>query len=449
MAAETNHHNEMDSGKKPVRKQTANGVSPGKVSSDSESTESTKHKTIPKKSVAPGTKPKTPDSTTQPPKTSQKKTVAKKIATPQIASTTRKKPEIIRETIPRKEEIGPDATANAANAISESGEKKADSSSPEKLPFPTSRIKTKRKREPSSRTISQVFYRKIKERSIRKKWFQIVVLLLVGLAAFEVIMWYVKNRIETSDLLKLSTQAFIALENDRLDDANLYLSEILTQYKTFHIDHPDWWFQQDVNIFTTMLRVAQCWRSLDDIQKGIETYQAVCLHNSEGPNSWIGKQLDEEMADFVTNERWTDAERQEIYSLLLQTDPATWGLCGSSLVKATEQAGLKLVPMKERIENADIIVYGTPMVPESLESNSMTVDGKLFYLTEHNPGEVEIDFPATLKDYERQRLQWYTTAQRECLIFCKTQESRMILTGIEGIVLSEKYSLEWFNALIE
>ena len=235
-------------------------------------------KTIPKSTVKkkvkskalPQKKSKSHDSSTSP--TVKKKTTVKKKST--------------TKTVP----VSPAQTS--AKKRPPVSKKKSASPLPQEKSPSSSRPKGKRLRKTPTGTISQIYYRQLRERSKRTKLIQTIILLSVGCAAAIVILWYAQHRVQKSNLLKLSTHGFIALEEDQLEEAETIFSRVVSMYKSYHTKHPDWWFKQDAFVFTTLLRIAQCWRSLGDYESAFDTYRSVSLHNVEGHESWVGLQLE-------------------------------------------------------------------------------------------------------------------------------------------------------------
>ncbi len=307
----------------------------------------------------------------------------------------------------------------------------------------------KRKRTPRTDTISQIYYRQISKRLFTQNICNVFVLFFLAAIAAYCIFYFAKHRGGESEILRLASTGLHALQQEQSKMAEAYFSKALELYKNFHADNPQKWWHSDSLLFTNMLRVGQGWRSLGNYEMALETFRQVSLHNSEGPDSWVGDNLNEELIVFIDSDHWSDQYIKEIYEYLLPMDPKTWETGDIFQVQVTERAGLHRVPMKERYDSAEVVIYGIPK-PES-EDDAFAVEGKTFYKIDRLPGQFRINYPNFSPDL-KERLLWYINQGRHCLIFGKNvdeQNNEAVITRIEDILLSEIYSVEAFNQVLD
>lgn len=304
----------------------------------------------------------------------------------------------------------------------------------------------RRRRVERSDTISQIQYQMARKRmSFRSLRFALILLLPIA-AVIIGAQWKWSIQIQTNQIVQWVFHGEAALENDRKEEAAEYFQKALDQYISYHMDRPEFWWQRDAQVFTAMFQTAQGWRRLGDYHRGLQTFQHIALHNSRGIDSWVGRQLQEEIETFLDWENWTDEELREIYQGLMEAPPSTWGSCSRALIMASERLSLYFTPMQQRLEAADMIVYGTPSKGANREDYDIEVDAISIYYVDRPAGALTIQIAPEIPAAARERLEWYIQERPRCLFFVKNPE-RPVLQNLEGIILSEPYSVEEFNRL--
>ncbi len=382
----------------------------------------------PERPPASGSKPK------QPPKSTSKKSATNKTTQKKATSkgTSSKKP-------------GTSAKTGTKKAPPKTTSKKTPSKTKRKLPF--TRKKAPKPLRERSDTLSYVLYRRAKSK-LRKKHYQgIFFLLIIFIFSLAILYFYTWDRKQRGTILDSAAAGLAALEEDQSEKAVYQFEQALSTYSQYHTFKPEWWFASDANVFPLMLRVAQGWRSLGEIEKALETFRQVAIHNTEGPDNWVGRLMVKELVDFIAPEHWFEEEQKKIYRLMLETDPTSWGTNERLLVHTTEWVGLNLFPMPTRIQKAGWIAYGLPLSGYQPDHNQFELDATMYYKVDMNPKILKIR-TESLSEPEKNRLQWYVQANTECLLFGFIRQNQPSLDGIEGIVMTNK-SIEAFNQAIQ
>lgn len=293
--------------------------------------------------------------------------------------------------------------------------------------------------------ISQVYYRQVKRRLRNEKIRSLLILLVSAGALGLIIYWYGINQSQSLEIKGLADAGLTLLEKNRYPEAASYLRAALEKYSVHHADHPGWWMESDAVLFSLMIRVARGFGRLGDYENGLGAFEQVSRHNAQGPNNWVGRLVDKELVDFISRDHWTDSAMPAIYTYLSQMDPESWKTGAIFQARVTERAGLYVVPMSERLQQADGVVYGKPRPMENPLADEMEVDAIRFYKIEHQSGKTVIRVPPEMGEADRRRLMWYSKSDRECLVFVKFEEHSLVLTGREGILLSEIHNVDIFN----
>ncbi len=293
--------------------------------------------------------------------------------------------------------------------------------------------------------ISQIHYRQIKRRMGREKIRALLILLVLAGALGLAIFWYGSNQKQGLEIKGLADTGLTLLEQNRYSEAAGYLRAALERYSGYHADHPEWWMESDAVLFSLMIRAARGFGRMGDYENGLRAFEQAARHNAQGPDNWVGRLIDSELVEFIGRDNWPEADRPAIYACLTRMDPESWKTGAIFQARVTERAGLYVVPMSERLRQADGVAYGKPRPLEDPWANEMEMDAIRFYQIEHRPGRIVIRFPLGLPDYGRRRLAWYAKSDRECLVFVKFEGHTLVLTGLEGILLSEIHNVDIFN----
>ncbi len=273
-----------------------------------------------------------------------------------------------------------------------------------------------------------------------------LILLLPITAVIIGALWKWSFQIQTNEIIQWVFLGENALESGRKEEAAEYYQKALDRYISYHMDRPEFWWQRDAQVFTAMFQTARGWRRLGDFRRGLQTFQQIALHNSRGIDSWVGRQMQEEIGTFLDRENWTDEELREIYQGLMEAPPSTWGSCSRALIMAAERLSLYFTPMQQRLETADMVIYGTPSGGKSGEGGEIVVDAISIYYVDRPVGTMTIQIAPEMPESTRERLDWYIQERPRCLFFVKNPD-RPVLQNLEGIILSEPYSVEEFNRL--
>lgn len=370
----------------------------------------------------------------QPAKTTSKKSTAKKTTQKKASSKKTSSKQSVTSAKTGTKKAPPKTTAN-----------KTLSKTKRKLPF-TRKKESKPLRERSD-TLSYVLYRRAKSKMRKKHYQAIFFLLIIFIFSLAILYFYTWDRKQRGIILDSAAEGLAALEEDQTVKAASHFEQALSTYSQYHTFKPEWWFTSDANVFPLMLRVAQGWRSLGEIEKALVTFHQVAIHNTEGPDSWVGRLMVKELENFIAPEHWFKEEQKKIYRLMLETDPKSWGTNERILVHTTEWVGLNLFPMTTRIEEAGWIAYGMPLSGYQPDNNQFELDATMYYKVDMNPKVLKIR-TETLRESEKQRLLWYVQANTECLLFGSTRQNQLKLNGIEGIVMTNK-SIDAFNQAIQ
>ncbi len=308
------------------------------------------------------------------------------------------------------------------------------------------KINIPKHRSGRSDTISKIYYRIAEKQLFKRNLIRGILIVFPILALVWSITWYWNDRVQGQIIMKSVDQGLIALENDHIEEATTLFQRALDHYALYHIKNPGFWRQRDNQMFSAMLRTTHAWRSLGNYHNGLLTFQLVAQHSSKGMQSWVGRQMEEDITHFFKKEHWTDEEFQAIYDSIKRKKIETWGTCGIQLIHAIEQAGLRAAPMQQRMEEAKMIVYCTPLPMEHIDADKLNIEGITYYFIDKLPGSMEISISPYFPTEDRERLFWYSNENRKCLLFINRAENPAI-KEIENIILSEPYSVDEFNLL--
>jgi glucan-binding YG repeat protein len=406
--------------KKPEQKSTIKKATQTKTGTTKKAVAKTKTTSSPKQTI-----PKTAR------KTTKKKTAAPKAQSISPESKTTRKKTIPKSTSTAKKTIGKTTVKTKSTTVAKKSVLKKNSP---KRGFGR------------SDTISKIYYRIAKKELLKRNVIRgILILFPIFILAWS-ISWYWNDRIEGQIIMRSVDQGLIDLENDRIEEATTLFQRALDRYSLYHIKNPALWRQRDNQMFSAMLRTTHAWRSLGNYYNGLLAFQLVAQHDSKGMDSWVGRQMDEDINHFFKKEHWTDEEFQAIYARIKRKKIETWGTCDIQLIHAIEQAGLRAVPMQKRMEDSEMIVYCTPLPMDNAEADKLNIKGITYYIIDKLPGPMEINIAPNFPAEDRERLFWYSNQNRKCLLFINRAENPAI-TSIEDIILSEPYSVNKFNLL--
>lgn len=326
------------------------------------------------------------------------------------------------------------------------------STAPKEWPAETPTAASRKKINPHehTRTIPPSYYRRIARKFQKRFAFHCSV--LVGFVLFLglVLVIYGMTRWERSVIVEKVTQALSDLQADRLKEAQSQLEESLQLFTEYQPKPSVQQWSQNIQLYNYMLRAGMAFRSLGDYRKALDTYQQVASRNRKGIDTALGSELADQVKQLIDHERWSPDEMKGIYNYLRDMPPNSWSPCDTLLIVATEMAGLKILPMSERYEQAEIVTYGIPAPMQSLDDERFRVDGAQYYRVDRLPSPIEMIVPAELTPKDRRRLQWYSECGRACLVFGKnTDRGGVKLIGIEGVLLSDTHTVELFNRQVE
>ena len=305
-----------------------------------------------------------------------------------------------------------------------------------------------RNRKPSEKTLSPLFYKQIQARARGIRLKQKVALLLVGMIGFSLILYYYFDRSRRIEIITTAVKGFQSLEKDDLSSAKFYFGHAHSLYQTYHTWNPDLWWPIDGKLFVSMLRVAQGWRSLGDYQKALDIFQDVAKRNTHGPESWVGRKIDEELVEFINPEYWSEEELSKIYRTLLAINPASWDTCADLQTSVTERVGLTLHPLQERYQQADFIAYGIPSLAEENQGASFLLNATHFYKFISTPEKISIAISSSLAPPLRVRLDWYINTGKKCFVFGNLNGRTFLLNDIDGILLGREETILEFNRIV-
>ena len=328
----------------------------------------------------------------------------------------------------------------------------------EESPKPVSRVKRIRQALTSRRTeaaagvsevtIPKLYYSQIKRFVLKRRMTQVFVLVFMAIACFGAIRWVAVEFGERTKILRAVSDGMQQLENSHLPEAGDQFRRALDLYLIYQAS----WFNhlrfRDGLVETTLIRAAQGWRSIGDYKEGFEVFQQICLNKPHGKSSWLDNTLQESLTEFVGGEHWDENEYKEMYSWLLQQDPASWGNGSILQIRATEWVSLRAIPVTKRFEEAGIVILGVPSPEEGGEKDLFRYDAQFFYKEDQFPGEVHIVIGPALGEAERKRLDWYVQKKYKCLLFCRLDGERYMLNRMDGIMLSENPFVEEFNRVV-
>lgn len=326
-----------------------------------------------------------------------------------------------------------------------------DSKPINKFPAPTQKYPSRktgvlRRRTIRTDTISQTLYKLSEKRTLAKYIIGISILSFLFLAVSGGYLWFWSDQNQSSAIVKAIDDGMTSLLNDQLQEARSSLQISLDRYRTYHAENPKLWWKRDAQLFIRMLRSAQGWRSLGEYKNGLLTFEAVAQHNTAGPSSWVGAQMEAELAEFFDASHWTPDEMKEMYLYLLEIPPSSWDKSDILLIRATERQGLVVFPLADRLKNANVILYGTPAPMRTFQDDSLLVNVIRYYKVDSLPETVALKLSPDLSLPARQRLLWYSEANRNCMIFAQNSK-QPTLENLESVVLSEPYVVDEFNRL--
>ncbi|MGC9328652.1 MAG: hypothetical protein ACP5I1_13530, partial [Candidatus Hinthialibacter sp.] len=289
-------------------------------------------------------------------------------------------------------------------------------------------------------------YRLAQSKNFRKNLIRGAFLLIPILLIIIGIAMIFQSNPKVLTILHSVEQGFVSLEENRLEEASQHFQKALDAYNTYHIQHPALWWKREAKIFINMLKSTQGWRRLGDFRRGLLTFESVAAHNSEGLNSWVGAQMESDLMDFIDPSHWTDEQTASMNSFIQKMSLDKWKDHALLLIRASERVGLQVVPMKERLKDADFLVYGMPKPMITKDDATWSVNPIRYYYVDRKVTPETIALPETLPVHVRERLFWYSKANRECLIFVKNPEQPAI-RGLNDILLSEQRNVEEFNRI--
>lgn len=304
------------------------------------------------------------------------------------------------------------------------------------------------KRFVSSKVIPKSGYRRMKD-IIFKRWFlQLVVLFwltcIVGYAITVVLtqFGYRESILENVD------KGWIALEEGNENEARRIFQETLTFYKTYRVGFSKYLWFNDGQTEIAVLNMAQGWRNLGEMEKGIECFQQVCLHDPFTTNTWMDETMRNQILTFIDRLQWGEDELQQLYRYLLAKNPKEWDVGEIYLPLMTEWVAMQIYPTGQRFAKAYDVVYGTPM-PINESRNSFTVKNASNYKQDQTGDELTILYPTRISSEEKERLQWYVNQDIQCVFFCQELEGAYLLDGIEGIQMNDIFFMEDFNTIVQ
>lgn len=314
-------------------------------------------------------------------------------------------------------------------------EPKSTSAAPQKI----------KRREVSTDVLPRYKYQKIRERLLHRQWIQFLILMIIAACLTGVTVIYVQKSVAKSRILKTATLALIALEGNRLEEAHELLKASLLLFRSYNPDPNDYQWNSDHVIYSTMLQVGAGFRSLGDYKSALETHFQVGKRNIHHFTVPLHQEILDRLHEDLDPLRWDEAARKEIYSHLVAMNPADWNRGAIYQVIATEIAGLNVKPMSQRYTEADIIAFGPLAGMFSRSDKNLRVQGIRYYRADREPGPIEFKLPDDLSPEARQRIYWYSTSGRECLVMGKNSDLGPVLLGLEGIVLCDLHTVESFN----
>ncbi len=307
------------------------------------------------------------------------------------------------------------------------------------------------KREPRTEIISKIFYKQAHQKLFKQYFLHIFFLLIIFLFAGYSIYGFANYRITESKIMNSATLGLEALGNDQLDKARSLFDQTLSMYRYLSTKYSPLFWRPTGQIYALMLRTAQGWRSLGNYPKALETFHYICMNLNYDPDLSLKSMLEENLIEFIDESHWGEETMSEIYHYLLQQDPSVWGELGEFHVQTTERAGLVAVPIRERYQKADVVVYGTPQIETESTEKIFSVDGIIFYKIDRVQGKIIFDYPA-LSETHQKHLDWYLKKNDPCLIFGQNVDEegkKATLNSIHGILSSESYVVDDFNSLIQ
>lgn len=301
----------------------------------------------------------------------------------------------------------------------------------------------------SMETIPPQAYQLRKNQLYRRSVRYLVILGLLSFGFSAYLVWFYHEQRTWKSLIETATGALDHLKEHRSQTALPKMEHALALYRDFHIRHPDFWWQHDSALFSVMLDVALGFGSIGHMDLAIETIYQINRHNSRGPESWVGKAIDERMARLLESDQWNEERRFEAYQHLLTVDPNSWGKGYIHLIRFIERLGLLCVPMSERVEQAGLIVYGTPKPMMRISDTHLDVDGIRYYKVDRLPGPIDILISNSMPDHERTILKWYSETGQPCLIFTRIDELSVYLDRIESILTTQPDTVLEFNRIYD
>lgn len=390
-------------------------------------------KTIPK--AKPVTKPKTAEPTlTQPKLTKPKAAIAKKQTTPVETTVSKKAAEPIADL---DKEIKPSFLDDAIEPETILP-KIAQGGIPPRKPH---------KRFVSAKVISKSAYQRMKDLIFKRSFLNVIFLFWMTCIVGYAIVWVIIQYGNRDFILKNVDKGWIALDENKQDEAKKIFGATLAFYENYRTGITKYLWFNDGQTEIAALQMALGYRNMGEMEKGIQCFKQVCLHDPFTTNIWMDDKMRENIVQFIDPDQWSKEELLRMYWHLMQGNPADWDLGAVYLPLMTEWVAMNMVPVQERFVNAFDVVYGLPL--KRNEGNSITVNAETFYKQEMKPGGFNIFIPSGIPEEAVQRLDWYIQQGNPCVMFCKQLEGNYILDGIEGIYLNDTLFIDTFNDTVK
>ncbi len=308
-------------------------------------------------------------------------------------------------------------------------------------------------RTPSTRTLSKTVYQRAGGIMLKRRVWQLFFMLLFLGVGFGWVAFIFVDQQNVFIIMESSTIGLAMIEKENPSEQDYQIARdqfslALNAFTDYNKTHDAWWRRPDVQLTQRMLRVAIGWRVVGNTQNAVETFRQTALFLPEGFNSWQGDQFREEMDQFLDSEFWSEQNALELYTLFASSDPGSWGEAGRYLVEKTEQVGLWLLPVRERFQDADIVVYGAPRAISDSQDGEFVVNAEIIYKADREPDWIYIKPRDGFSKIEQQRLNWYLNEETKCILFGTFEEDKIRLNTIESIVMSRPSTVNEFNAVV-
>lgn len=395
-------------------------------------------KRTPKKS--PGSKPKTVQTKSTTPK--QTKPVIKKASSaskPLLKSSKKTEPPQIETPVSDVEHNDKPAFLDDVDSPETINIEKSESGIPPRK---------KHKKFISAKVIPQSSYQRMKD-LIFKRWFlQLIALFWMTCIVGYAIVLVLTQFSYRETILENVDRGWIALEEGNNTEAQRIFQETLAFYKTYRIGFSKHLWFNDGQTEVAVLNMAQGWRNLGDMEKGIESLKQVCLHDPFTTNTWMDGMMRNQIITFIDRQQWDDDELVKMYWYLMERDPKDWDVGEIYLPLMTEWVAMQLYPIGERFAKAYDVVYGMP-IQMNESGNSFTINAETYYKQDQGDETLTIILPIRITQDSKTRFTWYLKQGVKCVFFCKEIDGSYVLDGIEGIHMNDTYFMEEFNDTVQ